>query len=66
VLPDWQPGTPAVLYAHGPHLIPVSTAVKAGPARIVFALARRRDTLACLREQAATADAAVRDELARL
>jgi hypothetical protein len=49
-LPDWVPGTPAVLSVHGPHAIPVSTATRAAPDRIVFALARRRDTLARLRE----------------
>jgi hypothetical protein len=49
-LPHWDPGTPAVLCVHGPHAIPVSTARRAAPDRIVFALARRRDTLARLRE----------------
>jgi flavin reductase (DIM6/NTAB) family NADH-FMN oxidoreductase RutF len=39
-----------VLSVHGPHAIPVSTATRAAPDRIVFALARRRDTLARLRE----------------
>ena len=28
MLPDWEPGTPAVLVAAGPHAIPVSTAVR--------------------------------------
>jgi hypothetical protein len=50
LLPQWKPGTPAVLCAHGPHAIPVSTAVRAAPDRIVFALARRRETLAILRD----------------
>ena len=54
-LPDWQPGTPAVLCVQGPHLIPVSTAARAAPDRIVFALARRRDTLARLRDDPAAA-----------
>jgi hypothetical protein len=49
-LPAWEPGTPAVLTVHGPHAIPVSTAVRAGGDRIVFALARSRATLARLRE----------------
>jgi hypothetical protein len=49
-LPQWAPGTPAILSVHGPHAIPVSTATRASAARIVFALARRRDTLARLRE----------------
>ena len=54
-LPHWEPGTPAVLCVHGPHAIPVSTAHRADPMRIVFALARRRDSLARLREHPAVA-----------
>jgi hypothetical protein len=54
-LPRWDPGTPAVLSVHGPHAIPVSTAARASDDRIVFALARRRTTLATLREQPAAA-----------
>lgn len=49
-LPEWEPGTPAVLSTAGPHAIPVSTAVRAGDRRIVLALGRRRDSLARLRE----------------
>jgi hypothetical protein len=49
-LPHWDRGTPAALCVHGPHAIPVSTATRASGTRIVFALARRRDTLARLRE----------------
>jgi hypothetical protein len=48
-LPEWPRGTPAVLCAPGPHAIPVSTALRAGDARIVFALGRRRETLSILR-----------------
>lgn len=54
-LPHWEPGTPAVLSVHGPRAIPVSTAVRASGDRIVFALARRRDSLACLRDHPAAA-----------
>jgi hypothetical protein len=54
-LPHWDPGTPAVLCVHGPHSIPVSTATRASGHRIVFALARRRETLARLREHPAAA-----------
>jgi hypothetical protein len=54
-LPDWEQGTPAVLCVHGPHAIPVSTATRASGERIVFALARRRDTLKALRENPAAA-----------
>jgi hypothetical protein len=50
-LPDWPPGTVAVLSTVGgtPHPIPVSTAVRAGPRRILFALGRTRESLARLR-----------------
>jgi hypothetical protein len=54
-LPNWEAGTPAVLCAHGPHAIPVSTAVRASADRIVFALAHSRETLAILREHPAAA-----------
>ena len=50
MLPDWEPGTPAVLIVAGPHAIPVSTALRRGERRIVFALGRRRETLARLRD----------------
>lgn len=52
VLPAWTPGTVAVLSTGGgpPHAIPVSTAVRAGDRRIILALARRRESLARLRE----------------
>jgi flavin reductase (DIM6/NTAB) family NADH-FMN oxidoreductase RutF len=51
-LPRWEPGTPAVLStgAGPPHAIPVSTAVRAGPRRVLLALARRRESLRRLRE----------------
>jgi hypothetical protein len=50
-LPKWEPGTVAVLSvgADGPHAIPVSTAVRAGPRTVVLALALRRESLARLR-----------------
>jgi hypothetical protein len=50
-LPDWPPGTVAVLASAGaaPHAIPVSTAVRAGPRRVLLALARTRTTLERLR-----------------
>ena len=56
-MPDWPPGTAAVLSTAGgpPHAIPVSTAVRAGPHRILFALARRRESLARLRADPACA-----------
>ena len=51
-LPDWTPGTVAVLSTGGgaPHAIPVSTGVRAGDRRVVLALALRRESLARLRE----------------
>jgi hypothetical protein len=50
-LPEWPPGTVAVLSTAGPapHAIPVSTAVRAGPRRVLLARARRRASLALLR-----------------
>lgn len=51
-LPDWPPGTAAILStgAGAPHAIPVSTAVRAGERRVLFVLARRRESLRRLRE----------------
>jgi hypothetical protein len=50
-LPEWPPGTVAILStAAGPaHAIPVSTAVPAGPRRVLIALASGRESLARLR-----------------
>ena len=50
-LPDWEPGTVAVLSVAGgdPHAIPVSTCVRAGPRAVLLALAVRRESLARLR-----------------
>lgn len=63
-LPDWPPGTAAVLSVHGPHAIPVSTAVRLGPDRLAFALARRRETLDRLREHPAAALSVIAEGLA--
>lgn len=51
-LPEWDAGTVAILStgAGPPHAIPVSTGVRAGPRRVLIALARRRESLARLRE----------------
>lgn len=51
-LPDWPPGTVAVLTTHGaePHAIPVSTGIKRDPTTILFALSLRRESLARLRD----------------
>jgi hypothetical protein len=52
-LPDWPDGTAAVLSTGGgrPHAIPVSTAVRSGPATIHLALSLRRESLARVREE---------------
>lgn len=52
MLPQWAPGTVAILATAGdaPHAIPVSTAVRISDTRVAFALARRRLSLARLRE----------------
>jgi hypothetical protein len=50
-LPEWEDGTVSVLSTGGgaPHAIPISTAVRAGPRRVLIALAARRESLARLR-----------------
>jgi hypothetical protein len=52
VLPDWPPGTVTVLSTAGaaPHAIPVSTARRAGPRRVLLALALTRMSLQRLRD----------------
>ena len=51
MLPDWPPGTPAVLATAGeaPHAIPVSTARRAGDRTLLLGLAPSRTSLARLR-----------------
>jgi hypothetical protein len=63
-LPDWEPGTAAILSVHGPHAIPVSTATRVSGDRLLFALARRRDTLERLRAEPAAALTVVAEGLA--
>jgi flavin reductase (DIM6/NTAB) family NADH-FMN oxidoreductase RutF len=52
-IPDWPAGTVTLLAVTGadgaPGVIPVSTALRAGDARVLLALGRRRATLAALR-----------------
>jgi hypothetical protein len=55
MLPEWEVGTPAVLIVAGPHAIPVSTSLRRGDDRVVFALGRRRETLERLRADASAA-----------
>jgi flavin reductase (DIM6/NTAB) family NADH-FMN oxidoreductase RutF len=65
-LPDWPPGTVAILATAGdhPHAIPVSTAVRTGPREVRFALAPRRESLARLRADARCALAILADGVA--
>ena len=51
-LPEWGPGTVTILSTGGgaPHAIPVSTGLRTGPRTVLLALARRRESLARLRE----------------
>src|SRR4051794_11916453 len=49
-LPEWPDGTVAVLSTHGPHAIPVSLVMRAGPRTLLVGLAPRRSSLARLRE----------------
>jgi len=51
VLPDWPPETVAILATagEGPHAIPVSAAVRAGPRHALLGLAASRGSLARLR-----------------
>ena len=55
MLPTWPSGTPALLCLNGPHAIPVSSYVRSGDDRILLALGSRRETLARLRTDPATA-----------
>jgi hypothetical protein len=57
VLPDWPAGTVAILATAGPapHAIPISTALRAGPRTILFALAAGRGSLGRLRADPAVA-----------
>jgi hypothetical protein len=54
-LPEWERGTPVVLCVAGPHPIPVSTALRAGDRRVLFALGREREALRRLRADPAVA-----------
>ena len=66
VLPEWEEGTVAVLSTIGdePHAIPVSTAVRAGPRRILVALALGRRSLALLRARPRVALTILADDIA--
>jgi hypothetical protein len=66
MLPDWPAGTVAILVTIGdaPHAIPVSTALRAGPDRILLALADGRGSLARLQRDPRVAVALVAAGLA--
>ena len=53
MLPEWPPGTVTVLATGGgpPHAIPVSAALRAGPAVALLGLAASRESLARLRSE---------------
>jgi hypothetical protein len=54
MIPDWPPGTVAILTTHdadGPHAIPISTAQPAGPDAVLLALGPNRGSLARLRAE---------------
>ena len=52
MLPEWPDGTVATLSTGGgePHAIPVSTIVRVDASTVAFVLARRRESLARLRD----------------
>ncbi len=64
MLPDWPVGTAAILATAGPapHAIPISTALRAGPRTILFALAAGRESLGRLRVDPAVALAILASE----
>ena len=64
MIPDWPPGTVAILSTAGPHAIPVSTAVPAGPRSVLLALGPSRGSLARLREDPRCALAVVAEGVA--
>jgi Pyridoxamine 5'-phosphate oxidase len=64
MIPEWPPGTVAILSTAGPHAIPVSTALPAGPATVLFALGPSRGSLARLREDPRCALSVIAEQLA--
>jgi hypothetical protein len=66
MLPDWPAETVTVLATAGeaPHAIPVSAAVRAGPRRVLVALAVTRGSLARLRADGRVALAIVAPDVA--
>ena len=64
MIPDWPPGTVAILCTAGPHAIPVSTALRAGPDTVLLALGPSRGSLARLRADPHCALAVIADGVA--
>lgn len=66
MLPEWPPGTVTILATagEGPHAIPVSAALRAGPSRVLIGLAASRDSLARLRADDRVALAIVSENVA--
>ena len=64
MIPDWPPGTVTILCTAGPHAIPVSTAMRAGPDTVLLALGPNRGSLARLREDPRCALAVIADGVA--
>ena len=64
MIPDWPPGTVAVLTTAGPHAIPVSTALPAGPTSVLLALGPSRGSLQRLREDPRCALAVIAEGVA--
>ena len=64
MIPEWPPGTVAILSTAGPHAIPVSTAMAAGPTTVLLALGPSRGSLARLREDPRCALAVIAEHVA--
>jgi hypothetical protein len=66
VLPDWPPGTVTILATagDGPHAIPVSAAIRAGPLHALIGLAASRGSLARLRADPRVSLAIIAEDVA--
>jgi hypothetical protein len=64
VIPDWPPGTVAILCTAGPHAIPVSTALRTGPDTVLLALGPNRGSLERLRQDPSCALALIAEDVA--
>jgi hypothetical protein len=64
MIPDWPPATVAILATAGPHAIPVSTAMRAGPQTVLLALGPNRGSLERLRDDPRCALAVIAEGVA--